>query len=170
MALHANDDGGPGPDGRQWICQAIERARMFMAALEHRWGTLRRIGEFLVCYQADFFARGPRYLKPLTRAEVARQLGVHESTISRAVSDKIVQLPNGRLVEMSDLFDRSLAAKEAIRELLASADGPLSDGEIATKLQEASFHLARRTVAKYRSQLHMPAMGHRKVLAERSVA
>ncbi len=149
------------PHEQEWIAQSVERARVFIDALEQRWSTLRRIGEFLVEYQSDFFQRGPRYLLPLTRAEVAQQLGLHESTVSRAVSDKVIQLPNGRLVELCDLFDGSLAAKEAIREL-ATSDEPLSDREIALRLQNESFDLSRRTIAKYREQLGLPTQGHRK--------
>lgn len=158
MALHTE---GIDPGAREWICQAIERSRLFIAALQQRWKTLRRIGEFLAVYQSDFFERGPRFLKPLTRAEVARQLGLHESTISRAVSDKILQLPNGRLIPLSDLFDRSLAAKDAIASIIATREGqPLSDYEIATRLRDESIYLARRTVAKYRREMGIPAMGH----------
>jgi RNA polymerase sigma-54 factor len=149
------------PHVQEWVAQSVERARMLIDAVEQRWTTLRRIGEFLVEYQSDFFQRGPRHLLPLTRAEVAQQLGLHESTISRAVSDKVLQLPNGRLVELCDLFDGSLAAKEAIREL-ATRDEPLSDREIALQLQSESFDLSRRTIAKYREQLGIPTKGHRK--------
>jgi RNA polymerase sigma-54 factor len=168
MALNAEAGATLDPDGREWICQAIERARLFIAALDHRWGTLQRIGEFLIHYQSDFFERGPRYLRPLTRAEVARQLGLHESTISRAVRAKIVQLPDGRLMELRDLFDRSLAAREAIRQLIAGADRPLSDREIAESLEKESFHLARRTVAKYRAQMQLPAMGRPRKMSKSS--
>jgi RNA polymerase sigma-54 factor len=149
------------PHEQEWVAQSVERARMFIDALEQRWNTLRRIGEFLVEYQSDFFQRGPRYLLPLTRAEVAQRLGLHESTVSRAVSDKVIQLPNGRLVELSDLFDGTLAAKEAIRELV-TGDEPLSDREIALRLRNQSFDLSRRTIAKYREQLGLPTQGHRK--------
>ena len=170
MVLNAADQTGLGPEARAWTGEAIERARMFLAALEQRQRTLRRIGEFLACYQSAFFEHGPRSLRSLTRAELARQLGVHESTISRAVSDKVLQLPDGRLVALSDLFDRSLAAKEAIRAVLAQAGEPISDREIAARLERDSLHLARRTVAKYRSELHIPAAGRRRDPSQYSVA
>jgi RNA polymerase sigma-54 factor len=145
----------------EWIAQSIERARTFIHALDQRYTTLRRIGEFLVEYQSDFLQRGPKYLRPLTRSEAARQLDLHESTLSRAVSDKVVQLPGGKLIELDDLFDGSLAAKAVLRELVNS-DGTLSDRELALRLQSASFNLSRRTVAKYRAQLRIPAHGRRK--------
>lgn len=123
------------PAEREWVCQAIERARHFIDALDQRRATLRRIGEFVVTWQDDFFEHGPAHLKPLTRTAVAKALGVHESTVSRAVSDKILQLPNGRLIEFSDLFDRSLAAKEAIRQLIRTSGSPFSDRAITVQLQ-----------------------------------
>jgi RNA polymerase sigma-54 factor len=126
---------------------------MFLAALHHRWNILRRIGDFLVRYQAGFFEHGPGQLRPLTRAELSVALNVHESTISRAVSDKIIQLPNGRLIPLSMLFDASLAPKETIRQVLARADHVLSDRDLATCLRERGMLLSRRTVAKYRQQL-----------------
>ena len=166
MALRVE---GAKPDAQEWIGQAIERSRLFIAALEQRWKTLRRIGEFIAGYQSDFFERGPRHLRPLTRAEVARQLSLHESTISRAVSGKILQLPNGRLILLSDLFDRSLAAKEAIGMIVAGKGGrPLSDREIAAKLHTESICLSRRTVTKYRRELGLPAMGHPGRISESS--
>jgi RNA polymerase sigma-54 factor len=158
-ALGAGADDGNAllPGERAWIRTHLERARLFMAALNRRWATLRRIGEYLVAYQADFMEHGWRHLKPSTRARLAQALGLHESTVSRAVADKTMQLPDGRLVLLSDLFDNSLAAKEAMRNLLAAAPKALSDHEIADHLQAEGISLARRTVAKYRHQLNIPS-------------
>jgi RNA polymerase sigma-54 factor len=158
----ARVESGLAPAQREWIQQAMEHARLYVQAVEHRWSTLSRIAQFLVEYQADFFQCGPRHLKPLTRTEIAQRLGLHESTISRAVSDKVLQLPNGRLIPLGDLFDRSLAAKEAIRQLVAESSEPLSDREIAQRLECQSFQLSRRTIAKYREQLGIPAQAQRK--------
>lgn len=149
------------PTEREWVCQAIENARRFIDAVGQRWTTLRRVGGFVVAFQNDFFEHGPAHLKPLTRAAVAAALGVHESTVSRAVSDKVLQLPNGRLIQFSDLFDGSLAAKETIRQLIQTSGRSLSDREIAVHLQGQSPGIARRTVTKYRAQLGIPTKGHR---------
>jgi RNA polymerase sigma-54 factor len=146
---------------REWAENAVERARRFIDAAEQRSETLRRIGQFVVEQQHDFFAHGPSHLKPLTRAAVAKALGVHESTVSRAVSDKVVQLPSRRLIELSNLFDGSLAAKEAIRRLIQTTGKPLSDRQIAEQLEEQSLCISRRTVAKYRAELGIMAMGQR---------
>src|SRR6266511_5094477 len=149
--------GSSPPTERAWIQEAVGRARMFINALEQRCATLRQIGEFLVTYQVDFFTAGRRHLKPLTRADAAHALGLHPSTVSRAVSDKILQLPNGRMIQLCELFDASLAAKEAIRELLANNSSPISDNQIAEHLRAQSFDLSRRTVTQYREELGIPS-------------
>lgn len=125
------------------------------------WATLRRISEYLIDYQVDFLNYGSLYLKPLTRVTLARELGLHESTVGRAVLDKVARLPDGRLMLLSDFFDESLAVKEAIQQLLTRTDEPLNDREIAEQLLTNGFKLARRTIAKYRQQLNIPTSYHR---------
>jgi len=90
-------------------------------------------------------------MQPLTRAEIAEALNVHESTISRAVAGKSVQLPNKRIVPLSIFFDRSLSQRTLIKEMIASEKRPLSDSEIQENLKAYGVNIARRTVAKYRS-------------------
>ena len=87
----------------------------------------------------------------MTRASIAEALGVHESTISRAVSSKSVQLPSGKIIPISKFFDRSLQIRTVIKDMIANEDKPLSDTKIASKLEENGYNIARRTVAKYRS-------------------
>lgn len=158
---HPMDETSLTADGREWARQAVDRARRFINAVEQRAVTLERIGQFVVEHQHDYFEYGPAQLKPLTRTAVAQALELHESTVSRAVSDKVVQLPSGRIIELSDLFDGSLAAKEAIRRLLHAAGPGLSDRQIAAHLEEQAFCLSRRTVAKYRAELGIGAAGRR---------
>ena len=143
------------PVQQAWVAAWLERARMFIAAANQRWTTLKRIGQAIIHHQEAFLEAGPRFLKPMTQAYLAAELGLHESTISRAISGKVVQLPDGRLRPIADLFDPSLAAKEAIRQLMVRAKTPLTDREIAAYLQSEGLPLARRTVAKYRQQLHL---------------
>lgn len=140
-----------------WVLKRVNRAHMFIKAIQQRWITLQRIGEFLISHQAAFLENGPLHLKPLTRTEVAEHLMLHESTVSRAIRDKVAQLPNGRLMPLSDFFDDAIVAKEAIRQLLTSAERPLKDHEIADILTKQGVCLARRTVTKYRRQLRIPA-------------
>ena len=76
---------------------------------------------------------------------------VHESTISRAVANKAVQMPNGRIIPLSNFFDRSLNVRTVMREIIAQESYPLSDSELAGMLAERGHTVARRTVAKYRA-------------------
>jgi RNA polymerase sigma-54 factor len=131
----------------------ISRARLFLTNLRQRRETIRRITEYLVERQEKFLRSGIRHLEPLTRAEVAAALGVHESTVSRATANKYVQLPNRALVPFSTFFHASLSVKDLIQELISNEDAPLTDEQIVGILRDQGYELARRTVAKYRGQL-----------------
>lgn len=87
----------------------------------------------------------------MTRASLAEELGVHESTISRAVTNKTVQIPNGHLISLDRFFDRSLNVRTALRAIVSGEQKPLSDTQLAASLREQGFDVARRTVAKYRA-------------------
>ncbi|MGI9253467.1 MAG: hypothetical protein ACR2J8_06965 [Thermomicrobiales bacterium] len=106
--------------------------------------------------QEPFLRGGVRELKPLTRAIVAQQVGVHESTVSRATSNKYVMLPNRKVIPFSDFFTPSLSVKDVIKELLIDeqrAGQHLTDRRICDVLDERGIRIARRTVAKYRAEL-----------------
>ena len=107
--------------------------------------------EQLVVLQKDYIVNGDKNMVPLTRAKIAEKLGLHESTISRAVSGKTIQLPNKKIVPLAIFFDRSLSLRTVIKEMIEHEDHPLSDSEIREKLEEYVISIARRTVAKYRS-------------------
>jgi RNA polymerase sigma-54 factor len=143
-----------GQDWEQWET-FYARARLFIKSVEQRWQTLRQLAAHLADYQREFLASGDRYLKPLTRARLADMLGVHESTVCRAVAGKVVQLPDGRIVPLARFFDRAAPLKEAIKELIAQEDEPLSDRAIAEELAEQGHRVARRTVTKYRNALNI---------------
>ena len=87
----------------------------------------------------------------MTRAKVADELGVHESTISRAVSGKTVQLANGRIVPLGIFFDRSLHIRAVIRKMVKNEKEILTDTQIVSMLAKNGYRIARRTVAKYRA-------------------
>ena len=131
------------------------RAKLFVDSVHRRWHTLRRVMELVVEYQRDFLERGVRYLRPLTRAEVATRLGLDEGTVSRATANKYALLPNGRLIPLSDFFDGSLSIKDVLRELIQSEHPKhrLSDDELARLLTAQGTPMARRTVTKYREEL-----------------
>ena len=102
-------------------------------------------------FQRQFILKGDAYIKPVTRARLSEELGVHESTVSRAVASKSVQLPNNRIIPLAKLFDRSLHIRTALKQIIEQETKPLSDTQIADLLKKRGHSVARRTVAKYRS-------------------
>jgi RNA polymerase sigma-54 factor len=140
---------------QQYFQHNSDRAKFFIDCVQRRWRTLKRVMELVVDYQREFLERGVRYLRPLTRAEVATRLNVDEGTVSRATANKYALLPNGRLMPISDFFDSSLSIKDVLRELIASEDAKhrLSDDELARLLQARGIPMARRTVTKYREEM-----------------
>jgi RNA polymerase sigma-54 factor len=132
---------------------SVSRARSFLTQLHNRWATLRRVAEYTVRLQQEFLAGGATALRPLTRAEVAAALDLHESTVSRAIADKYALLPDGTVVLLSRFFGVGGGVDGELRKLLESADGPMSDQRLADRLREAGYPIARRTVAKHRARL-----------------
>jgi RNA polymerase sigma-54 factor len=138
---------------REHLNTFVARARLFLTNMRQRRETIRRIAEYLAERQEGFLRRGVRHLAPLTRAEVAAVIGVHESTVSRATANKYVQVPSREIVPFSTFFTASLSVKDVIAELIANEKAPLTDQEIVETLRQRGFDVARRTVAKYRGQL-----------------
>ena len=145
---------GCGQEDRTHIRGYVEQAQSFIAALRQRWDTMQRVSDALIELQRDFLEHGQSALKPLTRADVAKRVGLHESTVSRATDGKFVLLPNGRAVPFDDFFDSSLPVKKALRELIAGENPrrPYSDEQLARLLEKQGFAIARRTIAKYREE------------------
>jgi len=139
-----------GDQTEEWS-KYIERASLFVKCLQQRNNTMRRLLQMLVTKQREFILNGDRYLKPLTRASIADEIRVHESTISRAVAHKSIALPDGRIIPLSRFFDRSLSVRDRIKEIVKNETRPLTDDQIAEMLQSEGIQIARRTVAKYRS-------------------
>jgi len=129
----------------------LERAALFVKCLQQRNHTMRRLMQRLVSIQKEFILHGEVCLIPLTRASLSIELEVHESTISRAVSSKTVQLPNRRIIPMSKFFDRSLNLRTILKNIIVQEGRPLSDSELVKLLDARGFKIARRTVAKYRA-------------------
>lgn len=138
---------------REHIQKHLTRARSFLTNLRHRESLLQRIGEAIVERQEDFLRYGVRYLNPMTRAEIAAELGVHESTLSRATADKTALLPNRTLTPLSEFFVAARRVQDVLRELITQETTPLNDQELADLLTERGYPIARRTVTKYREQL-----------------
>lgn len=112
---------------------------------------MQRLIHRLVVLQREFIIRGEEFLKPVTRVQLSKELEVHESTISRAVANKTVQLPNKRIISLSSFFDRSLNVRTVLCNLISQERRPLSDSELVDLLEEYGYKVARRTVAKYRA-------------------
>jgi RNA polymerase sigma-54 factor len=146
------------PDAEEvqhYMRQFSDQAKLFIDCIQRRWRTLKRVAELVVDYQREFLEKGVRYLRPLTRTEIASRLSLDESTVSRAIANKYALLPNGRLMSMSDFFDSSLGVKDILRELIR-ARGPkhrLSDEELARLMTARGLPMARRTVTKYRREM-----------------
>jgi RNA polymerase sigma-54 factor len=142
---------------REFLRRHANQAKFFIGFIKERWDTIRQITQCIIEVQRDFLDKGIRHLKPLTRSEVALQVGLHESTVSRATANKYILLPSKRVISFDDVFDGSLAIKDAIREIIAGEDQQrrLSDEEIAAELREQGMFVARRTVAKYREAIHI---------------
>ncbi len=134
----------------QWKAD-LDRASLLVKCLKQRYFTMKRLMLLLTKTQREFILKGDSWLLPLTRAEVAKKLDVHEATISRAVAGKIVQVPNGHLIPLSKFFDRSLHIRAELRRIISEEPEPLSDTQIMSKLKSRGYIIARRTVAKYRA-------------------
>lgn len=140
-------------EDRTHIRQYVTRAKLFVSNINQRHETLRKITLCLLDLQGDFVRHGVRALKPLTRAMVAEQVGVHESTVSRATANKYLMLPNRQVIPFSSFFTASLSVKDVIKEMVSKENGALTDQEICQRLRTEGYRIARRTIAKYRAQL-----------------
>ena len=140
-------------DDKRHIQQYVARTKLFISNIKQRRETLNRIAVALIEYQEEYLREGVRHLKPLTRAQIAMATNLHESTVSRATAGKYVMLPNRQVVPFSDFFTASLSVKDVIKEIIEKEGKPMADREIVARLRERGIRIARRTVAKYRSQL-----------------
>jgi RNA polymerase sigma-54 factor len=156
-----------GKDARDFVKENIKEARWFIQSINERNHTLLRISKAIVEFQRPFFMSGPRHIAPLTMRDVAQELGLVESTISRAARGKYMQTEWG-IFEIRHFFTNSISGsgsggsrfskegvKEVIKELIATERRQLSDKEITELLAAKGIPLARRTVAKYRAELDL---------------
>lgn len=159
----------------QWVKKRLESARWFIDAVAQRQSTLLRISEALFARQATFLERGLPGLKPLRMQEVADELHVHISTVSRGVAGKYAQTPHGihalkffftgGMETRSGEVESQLSIKERIRKIIAAEDHqkPLSDDQIARLMEEREgVKIARRTVTKYRKALGLASSSKRR--------
>lgn len=133
----------------------VQRANDFINSINQRRKTLKLVGEYLIQFQASFISTGSyQFLQPLTRAQIAKAIGVHESTVSRATQDKFVQIATGEILPFEVFFKPALRVQKMIEEILKTEnpDNPISDDRIAQLLEEKGVSVARRTVNKYRDK------------------
>lgn len=162
-------------EGRSYLREKMRAAQWLMKSLDQRKRTIVRVAESIVRKQRDFFEYGVAHLRPLVLRDVAEDIGMHESTVSRVVSNKWMATPRG-LVPMKFFFHSaiasvggedvsSLAVKGKIRALVEAEDAahPLSDARLAELLAREGIRIARRTVAKYREELRIPSSSVRRV-------
>jgi RNA polymerase sigma-54 factor len=154
-------------EAREFINARLKSAKWLIQTIEQRRRTMVKVMECIVRKQREFFDKGTAYLRPLTLQQVASEINMHESTVSRVTTNKYVQTPRG-VFELKFFFSSSLgtqdggevsakSAKDKIRRIIeAEADRqPLSDQKIADMLKKEGLNIARRTVAKYREQLNI---------------
>jgi RNA polymerase sigma-54 factor len=169
------DDPLTDQETRDYILKNVKSLMEIRKALADRESTIVRIARIIADQQYDFFDRGPEYLRPMTMRDVADRLGVHETTVSRAIANKYMATPAGTF-KFRDFFTggyqntegedvSSSAVKEYIREAVAGENPahPLSDRKIVEGLKKKGLDVARRTVAKYREELGIPSSQGRKL-------
>jgi RNA polymerase sigma-54 factor len=173
-AILANKTGN-GREVREYLEGRMRSALWLIRSIEQRQRTMYKVAESLVKFQRKFLEEGIRALRPLTLKEVAEDISMHESTVSRVTTNKYIHTPQG-LFELKYFFHRgvpatsgdavsSLKVKDLIHKLLTVEDSgrPLSDQKIVEILRrDHGVEIARRTVAKYRSQLKIPSSSRRK--------
>jgi RNA polymerase sigma-54 factor len=158
----------------QFLRDNLQDARTFLRSLEARNDTLLRVSSAIVETQKEFLEHGDEAMKPLILANIAEQLALHESTISRVTTQKFIDTPQG-VYELKHFFSSyvstteggqcsSTAIRAMIRKIIDKEDTnkPLSDNKLALMLDEVGIKVARRTVAKYREGLNIPSSSERK--------
>ena len=144
-------------DERRHVKEYVERARSVLESIQLRKRTLALVANRIIEHQREYILKGASYLKPLRQKEIAQELGLAESTVSRALANKYCRLPSEEVVSFEVFFDAALPVREMISRLISISPRPLSDSEIVKHLAEQGVVVARRTVAKYRNQLRVPA-------------
>ena len=159
---------------REYIQNKLQSAAWLIKSIHQRQRTIYRVAESIVRFQRDFFEKGIAYLRPLVLRDVAQDIDLHESTVSRATTNKYMHTPRG-IFELKYFFSSSVSSlagkevssesvKERIREIVKEEDPqkPYSDQALVKKLREENIDIARRTVGKYRELLGILPASRRK--------
>jgi RNA polymerase sigma-54 factor len=162
-------------DVRNYVKERFTAAIQLLKNIEQRKHTILRVCQSIIARQGEFLDHGPDALKPMMIKEVAEEVGVHPSTVSRAVASTYAHTPQG-VLELRSFFSESvngpegggmslLTLKRLVKKMIEEEDGakPLTDEHIAAKLEDAGIHVTRRTVAKYREDMRIPSTHQRRV-------
>jgi RNA polymerase sigma-54 factor len=167
---------GSDPKTREYLKRKIQAAQWLQESIEQRRSTLEKVTRAIIQHQRAFLDKGPEHIQPLKMQQIADQVGVHVTTVSRAVDDKWVQTPRG-IFPLKRFFGGGKAKKEGSEEVVAwevikqkllelidqeDKSNPLSDEDLVTRLNEAGYPVARRTVTKYRKMAKIPSSRQRK--------
>jgi RNA polymerase sigma-54 factor len=171
------DDKQPGSEEtRAYVKDKLRSALWLLKSVDQRQRTIYKVADSIVRHQRAFLDQGVTHLRPLVLRDVASDIGMHESTVSRVVANKYMHTPRG-VYEMRFFFHSgitssmgeavsSVTIKDRIRKMIETEDAahPLSDSRIAELLEQDGLPLARRTVAKYREELRIPPSNLRKTV------
>ncbi len=161
---------------KTYLEEKFRSALWLVRSIEQRNRTIQLVGESIVKFQQEFLERGVQYLKPLILRQVADDISMHESTVSRVTTQKYIHTPQG-IFELKFFFNSSIpgtggqlesrssvAVREVIRKMVADEDSahPLKDHEIVNKLRDQDIKIARRTVTKYRAWLNIESASRRR--------
>jgi RNA polymerase sigma-54 factor len=159
-----------------YVKDKFRSALWLIKSVEQRQKTIHKVANSIINFQRDFLDHGIEHLRPLVLRDVANDIGMHESTVSRVVTNKYMHTPQG-VFEMKYFFHSGISSsygeavssvtiKQRIRKIIENEDPrkPLSDSKIVSILQREGLVLARRTIAKYREELKIPTSNQRKVL------
>ncbi len=162
------------PETREYVKRKIQAAQWLLESIEQRRNTLEKVTKAIVKHQRAFLDQGPEHIAPLKMQQIATEVGVHVTTVSRAVDDKWVQTPRG-VFRLRDFFRHGTTTaegeevawdiiKQKLLEIIDKEDkaNPYSDEELVEKMQHTGYPVARRTVTKYRKLLKIPSSRQRR--------
>jgi RNA polymerase sigma-54 factor len=168
--------GDAGDETRAYVKDKFRSALWLIKSVDQRQKTIHKVATSIINFQREFLDHGIEHLRPLVLRDVANDIGMHESTVSRVVNNKYMHTPQG-VFELKYFFHSGISSsygesvssvtiKQRIRKIIESEDPrkPLSDSKIVSILQKEGLMLARRTIAKYREELKIPTSNQRKVL------
>jgi RNA polymerase sigma-54 factor len=171
------EDGGASREVRNYVKERFTSAIQLIKNIEQRKQTIIKVCEAIIRRQKEFLEKGIDYLRPMMIKEVAEEVGVHPSTVSRAVANKYAHTPQG-VYELRYFFSEAVQGpsggstslinlKRLVRKMIEEEDAarPLTDEQITQRLREAGFSVTRRTVAKYREDMRIPSTHQRRVKA-----